>query len=479
MAKKSSIPVNTKEQTGDQTDKPNQASSLLKSLVGGGSTFSMTPGKPTFATYRKMRENPTIALARMVATAPIRCAEWTVEADDGVDEEMVETIRENIERVWHDLVNDTLLALDYGYAPGEQIYDTSEGQVSLVRVKPLLVDKTTILTDPHGNWTGLRNKANKTVVDLDAAEAFLYSYDCEAGNLYGRSRHENIRTSAWQPWCDLDAKASVYFRKSAGAIPIVRYPDGDATDAGGAKLPNYRLARNIIDHLQKGEGICFPSILAPWAENLPRDGKTGPELMGWAIEFLETKAQHGAEFIDSMKHRESLMLRGWLVPERAASEANTAGSRADSETSADFAMLAVDLTLHDIVQCMNSQIVDPLLEYNYGAQARGTVRIKRAGVAPALQTFFKALITATLGNPASVELLLKLVDMNSLVSATGLPQPKELASDEELEEVVKPEPEPTPGEGDPTKPQLSILATEAVAEVYKSMRTDDFSWEGK
>lgn len=486
MAKKPTI--NTAERTGQQTDKNTTDTSLLKGVFGSAQPGAQ-PLPSTFATYRKMRENPTIALARMVATAPIRCSEWTVEADDGVPEEQVKFVQDNVTKIWHNLINDSLLALDYGYAPGEQIYDASEGQICIARVKPLLVDKTTILTDEHGNFNGLKNKANKTEVELEPSESFLYSYDCEAGNLYGRARHENIRATAWCEWMDLQKKRARYFKKSAGAVPMVHYPDGEATDAGGAKLPNYRLAKMLIDHLQDGNGICFPTMMKPWAAELARDGRAGEDMEAWRVDFLETKAQHGAEFTDAMRHCESLMLRGWLVPERAASEAQKAGSRADSETSADFAMLAVDLTLHDLVQCINDQIVNPLLVLNYGDKAKGTVRIKRAGVAPALQAFFRQLIQATLQQPSNVMLMLKAIDLNSLIAAAGLPQPKEVPTPEELESVVessRPSPgvepggEPGPDDDEDPEPdagagELSRSMTEAVADVYRSMRSENYS----
>ena len=460
--------VNTQEQTGAQQPRRNDLQAMLSGTVWADKRRdSSSPQAPTFKTYRKMRENPTVALARIVATAPIRVAEWTLEADDGVPEEQVKFIQQQITGVWHNLVNDALLALDYGYAPGEVIYDTSEGQVALARVKPLAVDKTTILTDDHGNYAGLKNDK----VELATEEAFLYSYDTEAGNLYGRPRHENIRTTAWLEWCDLQKKRAKYFKKSAGAVPQVHYPDGEGKDEGGAIIPNFRVARKLVLALQDGDGIAIPRILAPWASDLARDGKTPPEVEAWRIDFLESKSQHGAEFTDAMKHCESLMLRGWLVPERAASEAQTAGSRADSGTAADFAMLAVDLTLQDLVQCLNLQIVNPLMVLNFGNKATGTVRIKRAGVTPALQAFFRGLVTATLGQPANVALMLKLVDMNALVSAAGLPEPKDIPSQEDLEataEASKPQP-PQPGGEKPEKPCADVEASmvDTVLDVYR------------
>ena len=459
--------VNTSEQTGKQQRDTNSAVALA-GVALSYSAANLSPEKPTYRTYRKMRENPTIALARIVATAPIRTAEWTLEADDGVPEEQTKFIQQNLTSLWHNLINDTLLALDYGFSAGELIYDTSEGQTVLARVKPLAVDKTTILTDDHGNFTGLKNAK----VELDEDESFLYSYDTEAGNLYGRPRHENIRTTAYLEWCDIQKKRAKYFKKSAGAVPQVHYPDGEGKDAGGAVIPNYRTAVQLVKALQDGDGIAVPRILAPWVEEVARDGKTPADVEAWRLDFLESKSQHGAEFTDAMKHCESLMLRGWLVPERAAVEAQTAGSRADSGTAADFAMMTCDVMLQDLVQTFNQQIVNPLLVYNYGDKAKGTVRIKRAGVVPALQAFYRSLVTATLGQPANIQLMLKLVDMNSLVSAAGLPAPKITVSQEDLEataEAAKPVP-PAPGGEKPEKPEAYVKEAsmvETIAEVYR------------
>lgn len=414
---------NTKEQTGQQSG-----------MVGTGYRSPVTTtSKPTFETYRKMRENPTISLARIVATAPIRCAEWHLEASKGTPLDRVKFIEKAIQKIWHSTVNDSLLALDYGFAPAELIYEAGAGGVTVQRVKPLLVDKTTILTDDHGNFTGLKNQD----VELSEDESFLYSHDVEAGNLYGRSRHENIRASAWCEWNDLQKKRARYFKKSAGSVPMVHYPDGEATDAGGAKLPNYRLAKMLIDHLQDGNGICFPTMMKPWAQELARDGRSGEDMEAWKVDFLETKAQHGNEFTEAMTHCESLMLRGWLVPERAASEARTAGSRADSETHADWALTAADMILQDICISVQQQIVNRLLILNYGDKAKNTVRLCRASVAPELQDFFRGLIKATLANPTGVQLLLKLVDLNALIVAAGLPTPKSTPSPDELEAAVK------------------------------------------
>lgn len=471
--------VSTKEQTLAQNGKPKDLLNVVNGMFSQSANGGMRCPKAGFKTYRQMRENPTIALARMVATAPIRTAEWTLEADDGTPEEQVDFLKKNLDMLWHNLINDSLLALDYGFAPAELIYDTSEGQVILARVKPLLVDKTKILTDKYGNFIGLRNEAEGAPpVNLDENEAFLYTYDCEAGNLYGRPRHENIRSTAYCEWVDIQKKRSKYFKKSSGAVPQVHYPDGEAIDSGGARRPNFELAREIIQNLQEGNGVLMPTILKPWAAELARDGKAGADMEAWTIDFLETKAQHGAEFTEAMKHCESLMMRGWLIPERSATEAQTAGSRADSETAADWAMVAADLTLHDITQSVNAQIVEPLLRLNFGENAVGTIRLKRAGITPSMQAFFRALIQSTLQQPANMSLLLRLVDLNALVSAAGLPKPKNSISQEELIEISEPkEEEINPEVKTENQPMPMTRAIEEAISILKEQSLENTKME--
>ena len=75
----------------------------------------------TYLTYRLMRSNPTVAIARMAATAPIRAAAITVEGPEASDEQ-IELIESIVMPLWPAFIRDAMFALDYGWKAFEKVY---------------------------------------------------------------------------------------------------------------------------------------------------------------------------------------------------------------------------------------------------------------------------------------------------------------------------------------------------------------------
>ncbi len=397
------------ERTGAQTKR---YAAALSDVPG-----SSRPPAGTYHTYRRIRGNPTVALARMIATAPIRTADWSVRADDDAPADRVAFIRRQATAVWPALVRDALWALDYGWQGFEKVFEVRDGRVVFRKLKPLLPDSTQILlTEDHGRFAGLRQGD----VTLGPDKCFVFTHDAEAGNPYGRSRHENVRAAAWHPWNELADKQARYATKVAGVVPLIRYPVGESADAGGATVSNYDIAVGILKSLGRGEGVAMPQEYAPWAGDLARQGIDPEAMAAWQISFLEPSANHGRDFTEMMRHYESLMFRGWLVPERAGAEGRH-GTKADADRHADVALMIADLVLEDIIRAVNAWLIDPLLVYNFGPAAAGTVRIIRSGLDPAMRTFFRDVIKQVLAAQPAPELLRKWLDVDALIESTGLP----------------------------------------------------------
>src|SRR5690348_15884929 len=98
-----------------------------------------------------------LRLARATATAPVIASGWTYEADDGAPSDVLPMVQKCFERHRPAFISDAIRCVDYGWQPFEVVWDVQGGYWTIGRLKPLLVDLTTILTDPHGNITGLRN----------------------------------------------------------------------------------------------------------------------------------------------------------------------------------------------------------------------------------------------------------------------------------------------------------------------------------
>lgn len=420
------------ERTAGQGEAAAMCSRSAGLLAGGGDVWATTSNLPgyaapapgAYATYRRMRGNPTIAISRMAATAPIRSARVSVVPGPRAASSAPVTIHEAsafIESVmrplWPTLCRDALLALDFGWKGFEKVYALDDGRLVLHKLKPLAPELTRVRVNPAtGGFAGLEQR--ETI--LPPEKCFVFTHDAEDDGPYGRSRHENVR-QAWSAWSDLLAKEGQYATKVAGVTPIVTYPEGSGRDRHGAERPNFELAQSVLANLGLGHGVAMPNRLANWAEDLVRGGIDVSQLAAWQIRFLEPAGQHGQDLVRQMQHKESLMLRGWLVPERAVAEGH-AGTRADADAHGDLALSIAQGTLDDLLRGVNRHVIDPLLALNWGEAARGAVQLAAAPLADAGGSLARTILRDAVTSTPSAELLLRTLDLDAMIDQQGLPR---------------------------------------------------------
>lgn len=428
--------VQTKEprkpKTGEQTKRQIPVSNVA-GMVSTMTGFGQAP-RGSYKTYRQMRANPTVALARAVAFAPIRTASWSIVADDDVPDDYVEFIEKQVKSFWPSFIKSVLFSLDYGWMPFEKVWAVVENRLVYEKIKPLLVDKTIPMVDKDtGRDAGLR----QLDVNLPPENCFTYTYDKEFDNIFGRPRHENIRTSAWNQWQEISENRGKYAKKTSGIIPMVEYPEGTGRDAAGIEKPNFELAKNVLENLGRGNGVAMPNTMAAFAGDLARSGIDISKLKAWHISFLEGKGNHARGYSDTLRHLESLLMRGWLVPERTATEGQF-GTKAESETQSEIALIIADLDFLDIIAETNIGLINPLVIYNFGSRYKDKIRLERGGIDPILRAFFKEIIKSILGEKSNIDLFLNWIDVNSLIDSVGLPKAQEkITTDETKAKAVE------------------------------------------
>jgi len=389
-------------------------------VMGGGSSIpGFDTSKKTLQTYRSMRANPTIALARAAATCPIVALGWSYEESEDAPAGAAEFIEHQLDPLRKHLVGHGLRALDYGWSPFEMVWqpvtvDKAE-RLGIRKAKPLLVDITEILSDRMtGQYAGLRQKG----VDLLPEATLLFSYDQEAGNLYGRARMENCR-KPWERWEGIDKQQGRYCQKVGGVIPMIEYPEGETKDEHGADVDNFDHAKRVLRELGQGHGVVMPNKLAQYAEDLLNRGVDINKLKAWHIGFLETKQRHGVEFVAQMRHEESLMARGWLMPERAITEGQY-GTKAEAESQTDLAMVVAEQDSEWLVETVNAYLVDRLLVWNWGPEAAGSVWVSPEPLSNPAREMLRGMMTKLLSEqPALFE---KWVAIDAVFDQLGLPK---------------------------------------------------------
>lgn len=412
----SDVPQQYKPEPGEQTGKQDgtRASFSYPSDLKGYDD----PPAGTIRTYRRMRQNPTLALARIVATMPIRTADIAFETrGNDVPEGVVAFVQNVMEPLWPRLLKDVLTALEFGFAAFEKVWLYRGGRLVYDRLKSLVPETVQMLEDPcTGAFRGVRQGG----IDLPPNKCLWYGYDSEAGNPYGRSRNENVR-KVWHEWDELVDREGQYATKVSSVIPMIEYPEGKSQDKDGNEVDNSTLAKNVLSSLCSGDGVAMPNVLAQYAHDLVRNGVDISKLKAWTISFLETAGTHAAGLESLLRHKETLMLRGWLVPERSAIE-GTHGTLAESEAHADIGVSIAELDLDDILRTVNDYVVNPLLIYNFGLAAKDMVYMSTGGLSSEQKAFSRQIMSTVLTNPANIDLFLKMIDYDALLDQVGLPK---------------------------------------------------------
>lgn len=415
-----------------------------------GVGFAQLPGftQPlpgTYLVYRRMAAHPTLALAKSIVTAPVMASTESYEvrrpdgkptrrgprigdgvSSDPIDRELGDraaSIQAMFEPIRNGFMLEALRALEFGWRPFEKIWALEDGKYSIKRLKPLLPDFTWIYIDRWGNFNGL----TQMDAGLGAIKSFIYTYDGEAGNLYGRSRYENVR-HVWWNWHQTDDKAAQLSTKVAAIIPMIHYPIGTSQNASGETKTNYENALTMLNGLSSGKGIVLPNLYANGD-----DVRASAELAGksaWVIDYLEAAnaATNMQGMTDRQRYYDQLMFRGFLRSERTGMEAHTAGSRADSEQHTDTGMTDSALLHAGICEQLNRGAIDDVLVLNYGEAARGSVYAMPAPLQSAKRATLEKMFEALWAQPTGMGEFLKNTDMDAVYDLMEIPKSAEQVS---------------------------------------------------
>jgi len=423
-------PSNTVEKrpTEGELTEPQARSAFASSM--GASIDGFPPASPaTYVLYRQMRANETIAMARIAAFAPIKASEWSVELVDAsdtgedTDDPRVKLVHDSLLWMRSHILHHLRFAPDYGFQSFEKVWEARsiDGAMRWTyrKLKPLLPERTTIQIDKDtGSFAGLKQKD----IVIPPEKSFVFTYDIEGDDMYGRSRFENIRTNSWRGYVDTCSKLGKLITKIASIIFMVEYPEGKARDASGTRIDTYDIAQAVIREVAKGNSIATPNTLARHARELIEHGVDVSKLKAWQFSFLEAASGHLAELLAVLQHQERLLIRGMLLPERSVIEASLSGSRADSETAGDLALMLAEDLQADLMQAINWHLVDPLLRYNFGEEAVGSVVITAKPINAEERNVLRGLITAFLSNPNNADIAMRLLDIDSGMDSLRIPR---------------------------------------------------------
>ena len=422
--------MSEREQTGAQVlTKPNGYSS--------GATVSLPKKRNcTYAELRKMRKDPTIALARWMSCAPIIASGWTIEAKENAPEGAKEFVESQVQSFRFHLVRNAIYGMtDFGWQPNEVITQImpDSGLIGVKKLKPLLVDNTDVIVDKDtGAYMGLKNFDT----ELNAEDTLTFTFEAEGTNWYGEPILENARHPQ-RKWDAVEDAATRYDDKIAGTHLVVYYPDGK-TDG----RDNFEIAQEIVDKWQASGAVAVPRSIKDYVDELAKNSNNG-----WEIVLLTDGAAGRGAFVDRQKYLDTLKVRAFGLPERAILEGQF-GTKAESEAHGDFAIVNMELRHLDICQTVNWHLINrTLIRPNFGQQFENSVYVVPNPISDAGKTFLRDLFKNLMANPETGLLLTAGIDMDQLQQRLDVPtkRQEQVVPESELPQVTDIDPAtPTP-----------------------------------
>lgn len=401
-------------------DSPKTRKELTQEITGVQVATSLATNELTnplpksYDTYRAIRKDPTVALARALIVAPAVAAEWAVESDEDVDDERVEFIRDQLFRHRETIVESAMSFghVDYGWCGYEKVFAVEGGRIVLKKVKQLLHDLTEIVVKPNGDFNGfVQTTQIGTEVFVPVERALNMPFRVEGTNWYGSGLLENVRP-IYNRWTEADAGAQRYDKKIAGSHWVVKYPIGMSI-YNGTETDNAEIAKNILNTLESSGSVSIPLT--------KQVNDFNGENPDWEIELKSDSDARQHSFVERLSYLDKKKVRALLVPERAITEGQF-GTKAEAGEHADMSLLNVDLQHRRIVSLLNRNVVDQLLALNWGEDARGTVRLVASSLDSDAEAFLRDIYKVVLANPTGFIEELERLDLDAVKDSLGVPK---------------------------------------------------------
>ncbi len=386
-------------------------------------------------TFRTIRRHPTVSLARALQVATVAAAEWSIEADDEVEDERIRFIQGQYMPIRRQFVDTAMRGgIDFGWQGWEQVFEIANGQFRLARLKPLLHDITDILVEAKtGDLVAYQQElqfGGSGAVILPANRLLHIGFRIEGSNWFGESLLENARLT-YNQWITTNDAACRYDARIAGAHIIVWYPAGK-TNFEGTLTENSTIATDILDKLKASGRFTMPRL---------RSTPAGEDI-GWKLEILTDESPKQVSFISRLEYFDKLLVRSLLTPERSIIE-GLHGTKAEASEHAEAAVSNLELTHQHITERLNEDSVDIVLVQNFGEEARGTIRLVASPIEDEKRLVLREVYGKILDDPSAALEEVAMIDTDAIKDKLGVPKRTEVAQAGETGDL----PDPTTPEG--------------------------------
>jgi hypothetical protein len=283
----------------------------------------------------------------------------------GENKEIEDWLTKCLKKFWDKFINDSMTAMEYGYFCGvKSFYLGSDGKWWVNSIKPLKPHYLTILEGNEGDYAGVKQDfseglANEPIVKTyEAKDTFIYTYNMKFDDYYGNSRLLAARYP-YTVYKYIIELLNIFMEQYISPSKVGRAPHSKGKTKDGVEKWNVDILSDKLKEMETGgaKDIVLPS---------ETDEKGEPR---WDLKLLES-SRTGGDYVEYLKFLEQKMSHGVLVPELAFAQTGS-GSYNLFDGQESFLAYKSDLDMAQFAAAVQEQIIDQLLDLNFGAEHIG------------------------------------------------------------------------------------------------------------
>ena len=306
-------------------------------------------GQLALDTYREMKNDAIVRSSLRVAKTPILSARWFMEpaSSDPEDVYRADFIWKNLTQYmsisWTQFLIECLYMMDYGTYAFEKVFDVRNIPDATGTLQPRVIWKKfapripyeieEFIYDEDGGPSSIAITTDAGSVELPIAKALIFTFDKEAGDLWGHS----VLRSAYKHWFfkeQLYKIDAIQKERHGIGIPVIKLP------------PNYKpgdkqAAERIGENLRTNEKAHV--VLPP----------------GWEVLFLKLEGQRVDALESAQHHAEKLyenVLANFMMNNNVAN---------DADVQEHVFTRSVRFTAEIIRDVLNKYAIPQLIDFNW------------------------------------------------------------------------------------------------------------------
>jgi len=327
--------------------------STVGSSVGKHSTYTtLFQRKDTTVPYDigvKILRDTQVSTGFDIIKYLLSSKQWILtDAEENTDSEIFDFINDMLHNMGTELntvVKQMLSAILWGFSVHEILFDVVDGLIVVQDVLPIHIktlQQEPFVYDDDGNLIAIHQVSRNGEVDIPINKCLLYSYN----SLYDEKEGHGLLYDF---------------------LPIVEDKENtmDWLMTYAEKNENPTLYGKTSNPASRDELLyAFEDI---------SDGTTGL-VIGAEDEVGVLESSHrGETFFDILQYKDNQIFRRMFIGNLLLGDNSQTGTYAQSKTQFDFTTQVYDGILEEIANIFQMQVINPIVEFNYGAEVKPPV----------------------------------------------------------------------------------------------------------